>query len=87
MLLNTTNINQVQNFYNIGYPNFLFQYAQLCDVDVALAKNNKCVIDHINEKIQELTKSRFWNTFGLVLFTSLSAFFCYHLSTYRQGKK
>lgn len=38
VLLNTTNINQIQEMYDIGHKTFLFQYAEVCNVNVEVAK-------------------------------------------------
>ena len=86
VLLNTTNINQIQEMYDIDHKTFLFQYAEVCNVNVEVAKANPCVISEINKRISELSNSRFWNTFGVVLFSLLSCFFFYHISTYRDSK-
>ncbi|MDI9757473.1 hypothetical protein QM276_17910, partial [Acinetobacter baumannii] len=72
--------------YDIGHKTFLFQYAEVCNVNVEVAKANPCVISEINKRISELSNSRFWNTFGVVLFSLLSCFFFYHISTYRDSK-
>lgn len=86
ILLNTSNINQIQSLYDGGQMNFLYQYAQICEIDVNTAKNNSCVISEINKRITELSNSRFWNTIGVSLFSVLSLFFFYQMTTYRQSK-
>lgn len=86
IILNTSNINQIQSLYEEGQRNFLFQYTDVCNIDVNLAKNNPCVISEINKRISELSISRFWNTIGLGIFSILSLFFFYQISTYRQTK-
>lgn len=86
VLMNTSNINQIQEMYNFGHKSFLFQYAEVCGINVELAKGNPCVVSELNNRISELSNSRFWNSFGLVFFSVLACFFFYHISTYRDSK-
>lgn len=86
VLMNTSNINQIQEMYDIGHKTFLFQYAEVCEINVDVAKGNQCVISEINKRISELSNSRFWNSFGLVFFSAMACFFFYHISTYRDSK-
>lgn len=86
IILNTSNINQIQTLYEEGQRNFLFQYTDICNVDVRQAKGNPCVISEINKRISDLSNSRFWNTMGLGIFSVLSLFFFYQISTYRQSR-
>lgn len=86
ILMNTSNINQIQEMYDIGHKTFLFQYAEVCKVNVEVAKGNQCVISELNKRISELSNSRFWNTFGLVFFSALACFFFYHITSYRDSK-
>lgn len=86
IILNTSNINQIQSLYDEGHRTFLFQYTEICNVNVRFAKENECVISEINKKISELSNSRFWNTLGLGIFSIISLFLFYQITTYRQSR-
>lgn len=83
---NASNISDIKALYSDENLNFLYSYAEICKVDVALAKGNECVLSEVNKKITTLSNSKFLNVFCIIFFFILIIFLFIYKYTYRESK-